>query len=298
MAGVATFHDLVLSSMKDIGCLISGLTTAISSQTTEANDTLTIASLRDRSYDDDRFRFWYAALDSDLTTFRLVKSTTATTTGAIVVQRGYSAQVASGALIDLFLVLAPDEAKLAVNNGLVDKFIYQRVVVPVVQDQREYDLTAAVPWLHTSTQIVSVRVREEALGLGSPTEYDQPVMDAIDDAARVKIIVPPITDTGTRTLIVNARHYYDPLVNDGDTITIVSEKLIRAACKVKVLELIFNKLGPAAKRIFGQMQVLAERELAQEEARWQAQIVKRDWLTSRDPQIGDAWSQAPQTFAW
>lgn len=299
MADTLTFKQLVIEVADDLGCHVQKVTSGASSQTTEADDTVPIASLRDLAIDDLKYRYWYLALDSDLSTFRLVKSTGLPTNGNLVMTRGFASAVGSGSTVHAFMVLDPDNWKLACNNGLRDKYIEARFAVPFAADRSEYNLTEAAPWLKTAGQILRMRLRDENSGHLMPLEYELPVVRPFDDYGSVKLQLPKAyaqSNAMNKSMVISARRYYDKLTSDSDVIQIVASRLIRSACKFEALKLIFSTLGPAARQKWGQQMVLAEKELAEEEARWMPTTVKRDWQTEDERGSGDP--EAAHGWAW
>lgn len=292
MAEGVTFKDLVTGTMDDLSAHIAKETTAVSSQTDEAHDTLTIAALRAMALDVRKFVSWYVALDSDLDDYKLAVSTTVPADGKVVVQPGFSAEVASGTLVHLFLLLSPEEAKLACTNGLRDCHIESRVVVPFDVNVTQYDLTATAPSLRVKEQILRMRVRDVASGQAKPMESELPAVYPYNEDGSVRLILPDTyasEGAANKALIVEYRKYYDTAPDWSDTVQMVSPRLVRAVCKHEALKLIFQVMGPGAKAVYGQAMVLAERDRSEQEARWNNNVVKRDHQTEEDRISGLAY---------
>lgn len=295
MATTETVKNLKIASYKDLGLYYSGNQAGNSSS---PHTQLDVPALNDVAFDNEKFRWWWVVRDDDTDEWRLIKTTTILSDDKINVTRGFDAQVADGQLLHFVLILSWDEMLTAIKNGLSDKYYPSRASISLTADQKEYNITTSASWIRTWSQIMDVRVRDVGDGATKPIEVAQPAFHARDDDGEALLILPEgISDVTNKTLEIQARRYYDvSSLADASTVTLVSERLLRAAIKYEALKMIFNKMGPAAKRIFGQMQVLVEKELAEEEARWQKNDVKRDWHTTgmrqsfnADMVIGWSW---------
>ena len=295
MAAVTeTFKNLVINSMDDLGLYF---TATLDANTTGSHDELSMNGILDISVDDEKMRWWYIADAADLGVYRLIESTTVTADGKIKLSRGFPAQVNSDAVMHLFLTLSPREARRAVNNALKGKFLDARAAVTLALDTTEYNLTATIADLTSKGQLKRIIMRDISAGSTLPQENPVPVQDVFDDDGEVKLILPSSFDPVTsRTLQVEYRKYYAPLSADADTINISgSELLIRTAVRHEMLKMIFQKMGPAAKRHFGQGMVLTEKELAEEETKHLSRDTKKDLQTTRrrlsgDPSMDMNWS--------
>lgn len=290
MADSISFKSLIIETADDLGCYQRGVASAASSQTTEADDTLTVAGLKDFAPDDHRFRNWFIAKDSALSTFRMVKSTTLTTDSKLLLTRG-GFTASTNDVVHLFMVLPPDTHGwgLAINNALRNKYLEARFAVALVEGKTEYDLTAIAPWFKSWAQMLRVRERDENSGFQRPVENELSVFHMYDDYGKAMLQLPQsyaAARTG-RSLIIQARRYYDPLSADSDVIYMQQDRLIRAEAKCEALYLIFNALGPGARAHFGQMMVICERERDEQRARHQQNVVKRDWSTEEERMTGD-----------
>lgn len=286
MPETLSFKDLVVDAAEDLGCHLLRFTSNASSNSNVygAHSILEIMSLKDKTIDNQKFRHHYVALDSDLSTWRTVKSTTVADDGLLQLTRGFAAQVNNNTSVHIFQVLDPEEWMNAGNNGLQDKWVPSRFYVPFADGEPEYNLTAVAPWLRSEGQILRIRERDERDG--RVTETEMPVTYVQSDEGTITLLIPKVYAREGRGLLIEARRYYSRVTDWSATINLVSDRLVRASVKHEALKLIFLTLGQQARGYFGQAMVLAEKELAEQEARWQATVVKRDWQTEETRSSG------------
>ena len=288
-----SFQEIVIEAADDLGCHLALTTTADSATSATI---ITIAALEDHTIDDSKFRHHYLAVDSDLDKWRLVSSTTASTDGKLTVSRGFTtaADVDDAQDLHLFKVLSPTEWRLAANNGLRDKYLKARFYIPFDDQVDEYNLTIAAPWMKSTEQILRIRIRDERDN--RVTEAEMPVRYIYDNEGSVVMQIPKVYAAVGMGILIEARRYYDKSTNWSDQILMTHSKLIRAAVKHEALKLIFATLGQQARGYFGQQMLLTERELVEQEARFQSTTVKRDWATEEVRSTGDR--QALAGWRW
>lgn len=278
-----TLRQLRVAAAKSLSAYFEGVCSVDSGS---GNTVLTIPAIADVAYDAERFQFWFAWRDVD--EWRLVSTTGLPGATTLTVTRAFDSTVAIGEVIGMYLILTPDEWTEACKDALGDKFYKDRFAVEISDEGTEYDLTAQAPWLQTKGQILRVRLRREATS-GQPTETDVPSTYVAEHDYGVKLIIPRAAQSlfiDSTMLIVEARHYY---TLDGETDTITLPRgLAIAAAKHEALKRIFQKLGPAAKRVYGQQMVLTSQDLTEQEARWLDNVAVRDWSDEEFPLAGDA----------
>ncbi len=287
-----SFQELIIEAADDLACHVAFAPT----DDAEIADTVIVAlTLQDKAVDDQKFRHHYIARDADLDTFRLVKSTTVSTDGKLTVTRAFpTGEVDTGEALHLFKVLDPTEWSLAANNGLRDKYLKSRFYIPFAEEQDEYNLTAQAPWLRSSEQILRIRRRDERDN--RITEAEMPVRYVYDNEANVSLIIPKVDAAEGMGLEIEARRYYEKVTAFGTTVRMTHDRLIRAAIKHEALKLIFTTLGQQARAYWGQQMLLTERDLVEQEAKFQSVSVKRDWATEEVRSTGDR--QALAGWRW
>ena len=293
MPEILSLQSLVIEAADDLACHLALTTTADSATSATI---ITIGALEDQTIDDSKFRHHYLAVDSDLDKWRLVVSASASTDGKLTLSRGSTtaADVDNTQALHLFKVLNPTEWMLAANNGLRDKYLKTRLNIPFATEQDEYNLTATAPWLKTDEQILRFRIRDERDN--RVTEAEMPVRYIYDNEGSVVMQIPKVYAAVGMGILIEARRYYDKSTNWSDQILMTHSKLIRAAVKHEALKLIFATLGQQARGYFGQQMLLTERELVEQEARFQSTTVKRDWATEEVRSTGDR--QALAGWRW
>jgi len=288
-----SFQEIVIEAADDLGCHLALTTTADSSGT---GTIVTIAALQDQTVDDSKFRHQYLAVDSNLDEWRLIISNTASTDGVVTVSRGFTTptDVDNAKPVHIFKVLSPTEWMLAANNGLRDKYLKARFYIPFDDQVDEYNLTIAAPWMKSSEQILRIRIRDERDN--RVTEAEMPVRYIYDNEGSVVMQIPKVYAAVGMGILIEARRYYDKIDAWADQVLMTHSKLIRAAVKHEALKLIFATLGQQARGYFGQQMLLTERELVEQEARFQSTTVKRDWATEEVRSTGDR--QALAGWRW
>ncbi len=287
-----SFQEIVIEAADDLGCHVALTTTADSE---DAETTAVIAALADQTVDDSKFRHQYLALDEDLDVWRLIISNTASTDGKVTVSRAWAAnQFDNNIACHVFKVLSPTEWMLAANNGLRDKYLKARFYIPFDDQVDEYNLTIAAPWMKSSEQILRIRIRDERDN--RVTEAEMPVRYIYDNEGSVVMQIPKVYAAVGMGILIEARRYYDKIDAWADQVLMTHSKLIRAAVKHEALKLIFATLGQQARGYFGQQMLLTERELVEQEARFQSTTVKRDWATEEVRSTGDR--QALAGWRW
>lgn len=282
MSEALFFITLVREVAAEIGAYRTG---AQSGNTGGSHDELTVPSLKDFAFDDERFRWWYAER-SDESEWRLVKSTTLTDDNKLALSRGFTDAITDGQTVRFYGILDPTEWRTACKTALASKFRISRISITAVAGQREYALTATASWLHIRGQIIRITIRDISSGATKPLEDEMPGYRLIEEDLTVKLLLPkPLEVVANRTLEIEARQYFDAPNLADDSALLLVPRLYHAACKESCLEAIFTKLGPAAKRFYGMMMVRAGQEHSKEEARWQEGTVKRD-LTKETADVG------------
>lgn len=279
MAAITTTRaDVRKKAAKALGLYYSLTGTATS---TGGNTVIPAAGIKDIAVDDEKFQFaWLRCVDQS--EVRLVISTDVSA-GTITVQRGFTGDT-NGDVLELYLVLSFDEMNDAINDAVEDKFYIDRDVVTLVAEQTEYTLSN---WIKDKGQIIRIRKRDVASGATEPREQEVPSVYPYDDSGEVKLVIPPLFEVENITYVVEARRYQTALTDDTTTVTI-PERLLVAAAKWEMLKKVFQKMGPAAKRIFGQAMVLAERELAEQEQRHLPVDARRDYQSENIAAVAGA----------
>lgn len=231
--------------------------------------------------------------------FRLITTTGLPGASTVTLQRAFSTLTAlpAGELLDFYLILSPDEWNNAANIAIQDKFFKDRVSIPLVAGQTEYSTAGIASWLQTKGQIIRARFRNTATA-GAPIETEVAATYIQETAYAITFIFPSLSffDIANTTIEVDARRYFVALTTDGTTVTL-PYRLCVAAVKHEALKLIFQKLGPAAKRIYGQAMVLAERDLTEAEARWLDNVSMKD-MSDEEPAIGGNMAGGGGTWSW
>ncbi len=255
------------------------------------NKVITCPDLADKVVDNERIKSFFIWRTED--EWRRVASTDVPN-ATITVSRGFSDNNTANVTFGLYGVLSPDEWSTAINAAVNDKFYKDRIVVALVAGQKEY--TPNADWLQSKGQIIRMRWRDESSGATKPAEDEVAVAYPTEANHTVKIIVPSQPTVTNTSLVIEARHYYGGLAADNASVTLPA-RLAEAAVKHEALKLIFQKMGPSAKAVFGQQMVLTERELHEQEARWMDPGAKRDWSSEDEPYAGD-WEQGGPSWGW
>jgi len=280
---MATFKEIREACAKSLGLYLEVTT---NTNTVNAHTILTCPDLEDKVVDNEYLRSAYVWRSES--EWRRVESTDVPN-ATITVTRGFATQVAANSVMKVYRLLSPDEWKTAADDGLRDKFFKDRITVPLVDGQREYTPNAA--WLKTEGQIVRMLFRDVNDGSTKPVESAVAAVRVSEVDHVVKVILPTQPNITNVSLIIEARHYFDAATNDNTTYSLPN-KLSEAAVKREALRQIFHKLGPAAKKVFGQQMVLTEQDLAAAEARWLDTTVRRDLFDEDVPLGGDPGASA------
>lgn len=217
--------------------------------------------------------------------YRLITSTGLPAASTITLQRAFQGGAAftalpAGTLFDFFLILSPDEWKDCADEAIKDKFYKDRLSITLAADTTEYDLTDSTaahyaPWFQSKGQFIRARFRDTS-SAAAPLEWEVPAIYFNEDDYGVVVRFPTLpSDVASVKVIIEARHYYSAFDSDASTTTL-PERLAVKACAREALRKIFQKLGPAAKRIYGMAMALSENDLAEQEARWLDNSARRD----------------------
>lgn len=228
--------------------------------------------------------------------FRIISSTGLPTLATITLTRAFQSQntvMAAGEALDFYLILSPDEWDNACDAALEDKFYKDRISIALVAGQTEYDLTDNTeafysPWFQSKGQFIRGRFRDSGTA-GAPVETEIPVTYFVETGYGVKLILPTSVvpaDVTVTTAEIEARHYYPAFTSDTATITLPFRLAVKAV-QYEALKLIFQKLGPAAKKVYGMQMALAEKDLTEQEARWLDNSARRDLSDDEVPTGGD-----------
>ena len=227
--------------------------------------------------------------------YRIITSTGLPAALTITLQRAFqgvpTSNLLAGTELEFFLILSPIEWDDATNSAVQSKFYKDRISIPLVSGQKQYDQTDAAktyysPWFQSRGQFIRGRYRDSSTAT-APFEDEIAALWFTEVAYGVKLIFPNLPSSVTNiTAEIEARHYYSALTSDADTVTL-PERLAVSAIKDEALKLIFQKLGPAAKKIYGMAMVLTERELAEQEARWLDNSARRDYSDEEAIDVGD-----------
>lgn len=251
--------------------------------------TVTTVDLAKFTTDDQRFRFAFISTDSGTayTETQLVVSTDVSA-NTLVTQAAFAAEPTNA---DLFLVLSPDEWLTALNDYVQSLYYIDWAKITLTAGTHEYDLTATADWLTNKEQIISLRYRNTATSL-DPIEASVPsvFIREDEDVLTANLHVFP-NDVSNTALWVEARHYNTAEITAWATGVKAQDKLVVAGVKHAALKLIYNKLGPQAKRNYGQAMVLAERDMLTQEHRFQNHTTHKDWQSEEDLQMGNVDGQ-------
>ena len=143
----------------------------------------------------------------------------------------------------------------------------------MLAEVKEYVLPA---WIMDKGQIVRMRWRHDDTG----QESEVASADVFQDEYTMTLKLPQNPPTN-QSIIIEARHYYAELTSDASSL-IGPQKLIETACKFEALRIIFDKMGPAAKRFYAQTWMATKDELAGQEKRWLNTDTARDWNEEED----------------
>ncbi|KKN29542.1 hypothetical protein LCGC14_0843000 [marine sediment metagenome] len=248
---------------------------------TNSNTKFTAPDLADKAIDNERFQdsfIWRKEGE-----WRLIESTDVPN-AVVTVTRAWSDNNVNNVTFGVYGILSLDDWDTAIDEGLRDKFYKDRITIPLVAGQKEY--TPNATWLQTKGQIIRMRWRDESSGATKPIEDEVSVAYVVDVDHGIKVIVPSQPTSNNVSLIIEARHYFPKLTADNATVTL-PDRLAEIAIKHEALKLIFQKMGPQAKRHFGQQMILTERELQSQEARWLDTDAHRDWSSEDEPLGGD-----------
>lgn len=242
-----------------------------------------LANITDVAIDDERFR-WYYVYVPDNNEFRLVTAVNVAN-GAVTLGRDFTANVVQNSVVQIYGLLNPDEWNSIIDNEVMPAlFREDRVVIPLVSGTYEYNATSVASWLTTEEQIIRMRLRDQTVAI-APREGEAPAVyiKEVDDHNVWAIL--QIIDTNQR-LVIEARRYYTAFGNETSTVNI-NERLVVERAKYQALKRIFQRLGAAAKRIYGQQMVLTERDVIEEERRRLKVTVRRDWSDETEPIAGN-----------
>ncbi|KKL50969.1 hypothetical protein LCGC14_2300180 [marine sediment metagenome] len=262
-----------------------GLYVEVTANTNAANSNtlITCPDLKDKAIDNERFQdsfIWRKEGE-----WRLIASDGVDVPNAtITVARAWSNNNVNNVTFGIYGILSLDDWDTVIDEAMQDKFYKDRVTIPLVSGQKEYTPNAS--WLQTKGQIIRMRWRDESSGATKPIEGEVAVAYVVDVDHGIKVIVPSQPSESNTSLIIEARHYFGKMAADNAIVTLPG-RLAEIAVKHEALKLIFQKMGPGAKRVFGQQMVLTERELQSQEARWLDTDAHRDWSDEDEPFGGD-----------
>ena len=275
-----TKEELRVGAAKSLGLYVEVTANA---NATNSNTKFTAPDLADKAIDNERFQdsfIWRKEGE-----WRLVGSAGVDVpNAAITVARAWSDNNVNNVTFGIYGILSLDDWDTAIDEGIQDKFYKDRITIPLVDGQKEYTPNAA--WLQTKGQIIRMRWRDESSGATKPVEGEVAVAYVVDVDHGIKVIVPSQPSSSNTSLIIEARHYFGKLAADNAVVTLPG-RLAEIAVKHEALKLIFQKMGPQAKRHFGQQMILTERELQGQEARWLDTDAHGDWSDEDEPFGGD-----------
>ena len=280
MAQTSTKAELRVGGAKSLGLYAEVTANA---NATVSNTKFTAPDLADKAVDNERFQDSFIWRKED--EWRRIESADVPNV-TITVARGWDDDNVNGVTFAIYGILDLDEWDTVIDDGLQDKFHKDRITIPLVSGQKEYSMPSGAEWLQTKGQIIRMRWRDESSGATKPVEDEVSIAYPVEADHVLKIVVPSQPSGTNVSLIIEARHYFDKLTSDSNTVSLPG-RLAEAAVKHEALKLIFQKMGPGAKRVFGQQMVLTERELQGQEARWLDTDAHRDWSDEDEPFGGD-----------
>ncbi len=283
MAQTSTKKELRVGSAKSLGLYAEVTANTNATNGTGTWDIVTCPDLKDKAIDNERFQESFLWRQED--EWRLIGSTDVPN-ATITVTRGFDDNNVNDVTFAIYGILSLDDWDTVIDEALQDKFHKDRITIPLVAGQKEYSMPSGAEWLQTKGQIIRMRWRDESSGSTKPVEDEVSTAYPVEADHVLKIVVPSQPSGSNVSLIIEARHYFDKLTADANTVSLPG-RLAEAAVKHEALKLIFQKMGPGAKRVFGQQMVLTERELQGQEARWLDTDAHRDWSDEDEPFGGD-----------
>jgi hypothetical protein len=235
--------------------------------------------------------------------YRLVTTTGLPAAATITMQRAFQGgptftALPAGTALEFFLILPPAEWDNAAGSAIMDSFYKDRITItPLIAgvgQGAEYDLTDITktyyaPWFMAKGQFIRARWRNTATA-GAPYEEELTTLFFEEVNFGMKVIIPrQPSDLTNYTAILEVRHYYPAFVSDTSTTTL-PERLAIAAITNEALKLIYQKLGPNAKKVYGMAMVLSTNDETEQELRWLDNSAKRDM--SDEDQI------SPSDYDW
>jgi len=181
--------------------------------------------------------------------------------GVLSLNRNPTGVFANSDLVDTWLILTPADWREIVDDAVQSLYKVERITVPPVSGQSEYDLTALASWLLARKQVHRVLWRWS--NAGWTEEEDAPSFKIIENLNAIKLLLlgDLPADLTSLSIIVEARHFYDKLATDATAIT-CPEQLARAQVRVEALNRIWTTMGEkAAKDLFASERDQAERLL-------------------------------------
>lgn len=243
----------------------------------------TVNGVKQVAANDERFRWAYLASTADISDWQLV-SATSVSGGTITTQ----ANMTSNAAFSAFFVLSPSDWLDATNAALVRLFYHDLATVTLVSGQTEYNVSSAATWLTRKAQVIRSRWRDTATS-GAPIEAEVPAVyyREDDEVVTAQVVSGLPADIANTTLIIEGRHYHAGGLTAYTTSVPFPLALMIPEVKWEALKKVFVRLGPDAKRNFGQAMVLAEKDVAEAEGRFLDRTVRRDWSDEIDPRAGE-----------
>lgn len=282
----------------------TGLVVCLLAHNLAPGDTVTITGTGNANYDGKEFTVFTTPTANNFTItsglgsvvagsvnitnqFRVVSSSGVPSAGTVTLTRAFQGDPTFAALpvgtpFDMYLILTPDEWLDAAGTAISDSFYKDKAEITLVAGQTEYNVTSVASWLMTEGQVLRARYRDATVA-AAPVEADVPAIYFDEDDFALTARLPTLpSNVANVTLRIDARHYYPKFTTWSDTTTLPEALAVQKTVDV-ALKKIFQKLGPAAKRVYGMAMVVAERDLAESEGRWLDNTAKRAYSSEEYP---------------
>ena len=216
-------------------------------------------------------------------------------TDLLTVETAWSVTPVSGDTLEIYQHLTPDEINAAIDTAHSLLYFEDRISTALVADQNLYSFASST-WLKRKGQVISVLLRGTYAGKIQeipPGGYD---LIEEDDAVSLWLHQVP-TDVTDISLVVVARHYYEPFASDAATTT-CPWQLLKAQVAVEVIQRIWSVIGSEkAKQLFGMELALTEKRLNELKQRWLPKLDARD-VVPAEPRVGPEFAIYPSEWEW